>query len=84
MNFVFYLISSLLEIFSCTPIRKAWDPLVVGGHCLNVYTINVAAAAINTTSDLIILLLPQHVIWRLQMSLERRIGISAIFFTGIL
>jgi hypothetical protein len=84
LNFVFYTACAFLEIFACQPISKSWDPLITTGQCLNVYSINIAAAAINTASDISILLLPQHVIWNLHMSVKKKLGVSAIFFTGIL
>ena len=83
-NFIFYFISTFLEIFSCTPIAKAWDPLISNGHCINILALNVAASSINSLSDLTILVLPQVSIWKLQMALKRKIQISGIFLIGSL
>lgn len=83
-NLVFYLISTFLEIFACNPIAKAWNPLITTGHCINVLALNVAASSINSLSDLAILILPQVSIWRLQMSLKRKLQTSAVFLIGIL
>lgn len=83
-NFIFYFVSTFVEIFACTPIRKTWDPLIPGGHCINILALNVAASSINSASDLGILILPQISIWRLQMSLKRKIQVSVIFLIGIL
>ena len=83
-NLLFYLISTFLEIFACKPIAKAWNPLITTGHCINVLALNVAASSINSVSDLLILILPQVSIWRLQMSLKRKIQISTIFAIGVL
>ena len=83
-NFVFYFVSSFLEIFACKPIAKVWDPLIANGQCMNLQAINVAAAAFNVLSDVSILVLPQKVIWKLHMSSRRKLGISSIFLTGIL
>jgi large subunit ribosomal protein L36e len=58
--------------------------LITTGRCLDVRAINIAAAAINTVSDLSILVLPQKVIWELQMSVKRKVGVSAIFLAGVL
>ena len=83
-NFVFYSACFFLEIFACNPINKAWDPLITTGKCLNVPAINIAAGTFNALSDILILILPQRTIWKLQMSLNRKLGISAIFLTGVL
>ena len=84
LNFIYYTISLFLEIFPCSPIAKAWDPLIVEGACLNTRVINMASAGINAVSDIVILVLPQVVIWRLQMSFSKKVGVSAVFFVGVL
>ncbi len=81
---VFYSVATFFEIFLCTPRKKFWNPLMAGGHCYNAVALNIAAGSFNALSDFVILLLPQHIIWRLQMRWERKIGVSAIFLTGFL
>ena len=83
-NLVFYLIGSFVVLFGCKPIAKAWDPLIINGHCINTLAANVASGTINSLSDLVILVLPQVSIWRLQMALRRKIQISALFLIGLL
>ena len=83
-NFVFYFVSTFVEIFACSPIRKAWEPLVAEGHCVNILALNVAASSINSASDVGILILPQISIWRLHMSVKRKLQVSVIFLIGIL
>ena len=84
VNFVFYLISIFLEMFQCSPVRALWDPFVSKAHCINVLAISVTVSTINSASDLVILLLSQISIWRLQMSLRRKFQISGVFLVGIL
>ena len=86
-NLVFYLITFCLVLFSCKPIAKAWNPLITNGHCIDTLWAIIsltAAGAINSLSDIVILVLPQVSIWRLQMALRRKIQISAVFFIGLL
>lgn len=83
-NLIFYIISTFFEIFACKPREMYWNPLITNGHCFNISAINISSATINCISDFVILLLPQGVIWRLQMPLRRKLGISAIFLTGFL
>ncbi|KAL9012830.1 MAG: hypothetical protein Q9173_002422 [Seirophora scorigena] len=82
-NFVFYVVSTFVEIFACSPVRKAWDPLITQGRCINILAVNVAASALNSVSDIAILIVPQVGIWRLQMSRQKKMQISAIFLIGI-
>lgn len=83
LNFVFYLVSFFLTIFICTPIRKSWV-LWIEGRCLDFNMLLITTGVINTVSDLSILVLPQHVIWNLQISTKRKIRISAVFLPGVL
>ncbi|KAH8685446.1 hypothetical protein BGZ60DRAFT_542485 [Tricladium varicosporioides] len=84
INFVFYSVGFFLEIFACKPMAKAWDPLIETGSCLDVHKVNIAAAAMNVVSDFVILLLPQPIIWRLNMGFKQRLGISSIFAVALL
>lgn len=57
---------------------------MTGGYCLNVESLNVSASAVNVVSDTVIFLLPQALIWRLNMTTKRKIAVSLIFFIAIL
>ncbi|PYI02966.1 hypothetical protein BO78DRAFT_452727 [Aspergillus sclerotiicarbonarius CBS 121057] len=82
-NFVFYFISTFVEIFSCHPLPKAWDVLITEGSCLNIDLLNVLAGAVNSVSDLTIVVLPQTRIWRLHVDLDRRIAVGTVFLFGV-
>lgn len=84
VNLGFYVAITLVEILSCSPREKYWNVLMTTGHCLDVNDANISAGAVNSFSDFVILLLPLSVIWRLQMPLKRKIGVSAVFLTGLL
>lgn len=83
LNFFFYLTVTFLVIFNCQPIKKVWRPWI-DGKCLNLPDIIIAIASVNSLSDFSLLVLPQRVIWNLQMSFKRRIGVSSIFLVGLL
>lgn len=44
----------------------------------------IAQSAVNVASDIYILCLPIPGVWQLQAALSKKIGLSAIFMTGIL
>lgn len=84
-NVIYYVSGSFLEIFRCWPRQKIWDPLFEGGSCpIDIAANNFASTLINLASDIAILLLPQWVIWKLQISKAKRMGISLLFVIGIL
>ncbi|PWY90565.1 hypothetical protein BO94DRAFT_30427 [Aspergillus sclerotioniger CBS 115572] len=82
-NFVFYFISTFIEIFSCRPLSKAWDVLITEGSCLDMDLLNVLAGVVNCISDLTIVILPQTRIWRLHVALDRRIAVGTVFLFGV-
>ena len=82
-NLLFYLAIMLAELIECIPREMIWDP-EVPGHCINISAALVAGAVINVISDFAILVLPMGKIWQLHMSPKRKLGICAVFSTGLL
>jgi hypothetical protein len=86
LNFIYYTVYILLAIFCCKPVKLAWSPQVdrsLMGTCLDLRVAYITGAAINTASDFSIVILPQPLIWNLQLSLPRKIGLCAIFLIGL-
>lgn len=83
VNTLFYAIAFFLAIFACRPRHKIWSP-EVPGKCLNSKALYITSATFNTGSDVLMLSVPIYMIWKLQMSIKRKIGITAIFGTGAL
>lgn len=83
LNAFFYMAMTLSVIFMCSPVAKFWNPLQPG-RCLNSFAIIVTSAAFNVASNITTVFLPVRAIWRLQMPLKRKIGVSAVFMTGLL
>ncbi|KAI2627607.1 hypothetical protein GGR54DRAFT_422816 [Hypoxylon sp. NC1633] len=67
---------------SCIPWESIWN-LTVPGKCFDKKSIDVAAAVMALATDVFILILPHRVIWKLHMSLRKKIGVSAVFCLGI-
>ncbi|KAL9599995.1 MAG: hypothetical protein Q9219_003464 [cf. Caloplaca sp. 3 TL-2023] len=82
------LVSFLLCIFSCRPLKASWDIRLI----LNPKTrcnpksydvINMHGFC-NILTDFGLLCLPIPMLWKLQMTLKKKIGVGAVFATGIL
>ena len=82
-NAMFYIAFFFIPIFQCSPRIKIWTP-EEPGHCLDVAVLFLASAIFNAISDIAMLSVPIYLIWNLQMSAQRKIGISAVFATGAL
>jgi hypothetical protein len=83
LNILYYVPATFLEIFQCVPRRKIWNP-AVPGVCHKGGKTAVAGSCVNFFSDLVILALPQLVIWRLNMSYKKKVGIALLFAFGVL
>ncbi|KAK7937368.1 uncharacterized protein PG986_014236, partial [Apiospora aurea] len=83
VNFLFNAAAIVVINLSCTPHAKAWDQLLPGS-CFDGRGLYVASAAVNFAIDLVILVLPQRVIWGLKMSVQKRLGVSAVFVVGLM
>ena len=80
-NTAFYLAFIIVPAAQCKPRSKIWNPKE-DGTCVDIKKLYIASALFNTLSDVAMLSVPIYLIWSLQMSLRRKVGVSAIFCTG--
>ncbi|GFF25556.1 hypothetical protein IFM61606_09489 [Aspergillus udagawae] len=66
----------------CRPISRFWDP-DVPGKCLNLVEFTYFTNVINLVTDIWIFSLPLPVIFKLQMSRNRKIALSFLFSIGL-
>ncbi|KAI9794057.1 MAG: hypothetical protein M1816_006682 [Peltula sp. TS41687] len=80
----FIYLAFLVTFFAqCIPLNYLWDRSIKDGVCIDVVLLMRVTAIVNMASDIIILLMPMPVIWRLpQLSLGQKLGISAMFCLG--
>lgn len=74
-------------IFSCIPVAGSWDLILAAEpttRCVNRPVGYLTQAAFNIASDIFILILPLPTIWKLQMRLQQKLYIIAIFTCGFL
>ena len=83
LNILLYLSALITYFTACIPLQKVWYTWV-DGKCINRKTLDTAAGVFNLVTDLLILLLPQRVIWVLKMTRARKLGISFVFSVGLL
>ena len=80
---LYYLTGILIEILQCQPREKIWDPSIPGSCIDNNVSVTVAGA-FNLGLDLIIFMTPIYAILKLKIAVKRKLGICAIFATGLL
>ncbi|TLD26639.1 hypothetical protein PspLS_04626 [Pyricularia sp. CBS 133598] len=75
---------SLINIFQCRPVAKAWDPSMEG-TCVNIETMWWVGFVSNICTDWILFLEPMPFIWGLQLiSITKKIGLSFMLSLGLL
>lgn len=82
INGLFYTIEFFLAIIQCSPRARSWNKKLPG-KCIGSSNI-IWTAGFNIITDILIIILPLTCIWRLQMSLKKKIGVSVIFSTGFM
>jgi len=83
-NLAFYLGSFIALIVECVPQERIWNPLITTGRCIKTGDLLIAMGIINIISDLMILILPIWTIFHLRISTKLKLGVSAVFATGVL
>ncbi|KAI1199001.1 hypothetical protein F5X97DRAFT_297766 [Nemania serpens] len=81
---VFILYKLPAQIFSCIPPSKNWLPSIPG-HCENDYTnfgLLLAGLIFDILTDLLILLLPMPIIFRLQTNRAKKLALTGAFVLG--
>ncbi|KAL8718955.1 MAG: hypothetical protein Q9225_003967 [Loekoesia sp. 1 TL-2023] len=78
---LYTVVNTLLIIFGCTPVQKAWHPLIKG-RCISLIDIAVAGGYFNIITDFLILVLPVPMVWSLHMPQKIRLALIGIFATA--
>ena len=82
---LFYTACLLIEVIDCTPRpEESWIVAQESKRCEQDKTLGYVMAAFNVLSDFYLLAIPLPIIWKLQLALRRKIGISIVFMTGFL
>ena len=81
---VLYWAASILTIaLLCRPINVNWNRTIIG-TCGDLRKTEFASAGFNMGIDLLVVLLPMPVVWTLQMSKEKKFGVTAAFTLGMM
>lgn len=66
----------------CRPFEKNWNQ-EIPGHCVNLSAETIGGACINMVIDLALVVLPTPVIWRLHMTLKKKVVVNLLFSLGL-
>lgn len=79
----YFVSCGLAAIFGCQPISYFWNT-DQPGRCMDEYLFFKVNGALNLVLDIVVLLLPLPMLWRLQMHSKKKIALSLIFSLGLL
>lgn len=74
---------SFVALLACIPIQSAWDSSIPG-RCVSMEAASVGSSVTDILTDFILLVLPVPMVWNLQISFRRKIGVVGVFIAGYL
>lgn len=85
LNSCFYLACSIVYVVLCDPWRgEDWRSPKFLARYARITELAIPLAIFGLLSDLYIFFLPLPDLWRLQMALKKKLGVTAVFFTGFM
>ncbi|KAJ5382533.1 hypothetical protein N7517_000444 [Penicillium concentricum] len=69
------------SVFQCTPVARAWDK-TISGSCIHITTNWYANAGFSIATDIIILALPMHPLYKSKIQPRRKIALMLVFALG--
>jgi uncharacterized membrane protein len=69
----------LVVYLECHPVSTLWT-----GQCIPPFRTTLSTSVTNIIGDAMVLILPQPMLWKLKLSVGRKLGISTIMMLGLL
>lgn len=66
----------------CMPLDFLWDKTIPDGHCIDINAGYRWSSLMNIITDVVMLILPLPVIWKIQTSMRLKIGLTLTFALG--
>lgn len=76
------IVGQICAIAICQPFSYMWDKSISNGHCGNISAVYRYISFPNLLTDVCILVLPLHGVWRLHAKVVHKIGLTVTFLTG--
>lgn len=76
-------LAKILAFLGCTPFAYNWDK-TIAGHYVDLVAFMRWNGICNLLIDVLILLLPMPMVWRLVVPTRQRFELSAVFLLGLL
>lgn len=80
---LFWAATTLATIFNCWPIEWSWkNSSSPAPYCINYNIFWLTAGVIEVVLDIWIIILPMREVKKLQLSVQKRVGLASVFLIG--
>ena len=76
-----HIIQIFLTILNCLPVNATWN-MAVRGTCINRNLAAIILGSINVLIDVVLLVLPMPLVWKLNIPLKFKLQLIGIFLLG--
>lgn len=81
---VWFLVTTFVFIFQCTPIHAYWDEIRQPPHCMDMTKLLFGYELTNLLLDIFILCIPMPIVWQLNLKPSKKISLLGILSLGAL
>jgi hypothetical protein len=74
----------LIGFLICRPLAFNWDRTITEGSCGNMSAGYAAVGVIDIVTDILLILLPQRMVWKLQLPRQTKFALGGVFALGLL
>lgn len=83
-TFIVYMTTAITATALCAARKgESWPVALLSSRCSKAMAMTYIQGIFNVVSDFYVLILPIPVVWKLQLPLRKKIGVCAIFMTGL-
>ena len=76
--------NTVVAIFSCSPVKYAWDKSIEGGKCIDQVAFARFMSIPNVITGAVMLVMPLPLVWNLNVAIAAKVALTATFLHGIM
>lgn len=76
---------TFINLFGCTPVKAGWDhDLALHSKCIDASIFLYIYSSCNAATDILLMVLPIPILMRMQLRMKVKLGVIAMFGSGIM
>lgn len=83
LNIVYVIVFISFFMTQCDHVSDAWDPVLSTTNCRPRSIHEITSVAVNLVLDLSVVILPLPSVWKLQMPVAKKIGVTIMLTFGL-